>query len=86
MSKSELVETVRTVANPEDNGGEHVILSADIFDNGDDSDNVYVGGSITLESYGRSATINIGGVTPQMFRAFADMLEEAIDRNTRDKK
>jgi hypothetical protein len=77
------VEYLHTVLNPEDNSGESVQLDAEVYDNGDDENNVFAVGFVNLQSYGRSATINIGDITPQAFRDFADKLEKAMARHKR---
>ena len=60
------VKTIITVLNEDDNGGEAVTLTTHVFDNGDDGNGgeemnpIYTISEISLESYGRSATIDLG--------------------------
>lgn len=57
------VKTITTVLNKQDNGGESVTITTHIFDNGDPKPNCYwTMSSITLNSYGRSATIDLGSM------------------------
>lgn len=58
---SDLINTFMTVLNPADNGGESVIVTTKVFDNGDYNRNSrYTETTIELHSYGRSASLNIG--------------------------
>lgn len=54
------LHTFRTVANPEDNGGESVVVEVDVFDNGD---SLYYNTHIETNCYGTSkARISLYGV------------------------
>lgn len=85
MPDSKVVDTIQMITNPDDNGGEALGFSAKIHDNGDDENNIFAIGSVSLQSYGRSAVINLGAIDPQMFRDFANRLESAMVRRTRTK-
>jgi hypothetical protein len=62
--------------NPKDNRGEAVILHTGFYDNGDEE--VYTMQSLILNSYGRSATIELGSIfTPEILRKLANELESA---------
>ena len=57
------IKTVTTVLNDDDNGGEHVIVTTHVLDNGDyDANSRYTQTTISLESYGRSAELHLGDV------------------------
>lgn len=58
---ADLIKTITTCLNPDDNGGESVLVTTKVFDNGDyDKDSQYTETTIDLYSYGRSASLNIG--------------------------
>lgn len=48
------VESYSICVNPEDNGGEAVIVQVDVFDNGDDERNIYNNLRIQTHCYGTS--------------------------------
>lgn len=68
--------------NEDGNGGEQLILSTTICDNGDDVDNIYFLQELTLESYGNSATFTLGNanLTPYNLRKLADELDREINK------
>ena len=64
------------VFNPKDNGGESIMLVTDYFDNGDDERFLYTNQTLTLQSYGNSASIQMEGCfTPETLRKLANELE-----------
>lgn len=63
------------VFNPNDNGGEHLSLVTEIFENNDQpTPGRYVNQSLTLQSYCNSASFCLVGapLTPNMLRKLAD--------------
>lgn len=85
MADSEKVGRVDMVLNPGDNGGESVVLAVDLYDNGDKAaglpGGIFTIGTITLNSYGNSASMIIGGgITPETLREFANKLDAEIIR------
>lgn len=70
----DFVKTIAVVVNPEDNGGESVTLSVDVYDNGDKTDNIYTNTRLEAMCYGvSSSSITLWGVG---FEALA----EAVDK------
>lgn len=49
--------------NPQDNGGESLFITTEIWDNGDETDNIYCNQKLTLASYGNSASFALSGAT-----------------------
>ena len=82
MNKDKLVETHRFTFNPKDNGGEQVILKTEIYDNGDDTHNLYVNQTLSLCSYSNAAHLELIGatLTPQNLRKLADELEAVFHK------
>ena len=67
------------ILNPEDNGGEQVAITVEIYDNGDyDANSTYTLGRVSLQSYGNSASMSLPNITPEFLRKFADKLEAEI--------
>ena len=63
MSDAKLLKTVITELTPNDNGGEAVVITTEVYDNGDlDADSQYTLTEIALESYGRSALMSLGDI------------------------
>jgi hypothetical protein len=62
--------------NPLDNGGEQLLLTTTIFDNGDGE--LYTNQELALQSYGNSASINLFGtaINTAGLRQLADELDE----------
>ena len=53
----EYVKTLTVVLNPQDNGGESVSLTVDVFDNGDGPpDNIFTNVVISANCYGASSS------------------------------
>lgn len=79
MSKNEktFVSSHCFCFNPEDNGGESLLLDTEFHDNGDDKDNIYLQQTITLNSYCNNVSINLSGaqITPEKLRQLANELE-----------
>lgn len=48
------VKTLAAVLNPEDNGGESIELSVDLFDNGDGNDQYFTNTTLKTNCYGTS--------------------------------
>lgn len=67
---------------PKENGGESLLLETEMFDNGDDEDNIYWNQHLTLHSYGNSACFNLCGITltPKLLRELANQLEVAQNK------
>lgn len=79
MSDTEKLGEVYMEMNPEDNGGEAVVIIVEIYDNGDfDADSTYTLGRVSLQSYGNSASMSLPNITPKFLREFADKLEAKI--------
>lgn len=71
------------VFNPEINGGEQLVLKTDFFDNGDAKaglpGGIYTIQTLTLNSYGSSASFNVfGAFTPKNLRELANILESGM--------
>lgn len=63
MSDAKLLKTVITELTLNDNGGEAVVITTEVYDNGDfDANSQYTLTEITLESYGRSASMSLGDI------------------------
>ena len=82
MTDMKKLATVSTVLNPESNGGEAVVLSVEIFDNGDAAaglpNGIFTIGSMTLNSYCNSSSMSLGSISPEILREFADKLEAKL--------
>ena len=80
MTKDKIVGDHSFCFNPEDNGGESLIISTKFIWNGDDppfKDAIYSNQEISLMSYGNSASFNLSGceLTPKNLRELANQLE-----------
>jgi hypothetical protein len=78
MSTPKLLKTHRYCFNPQDNGGESLVLETDFYDNGDDPpDNVFTNQRLTLSSYSNEMQLRLFGfeITPDMLRKLATELE-----------
>lgn len=76
---TEKLGEVYMILNPEDNGGETVAITVEIYDNGDyDADSTYTLGRVSLQSYGNSASISLPNLTPEFLREFANKLEAEL--------
>ena len=64
--------------NPKDNGGEAVTLKTDFAGNEDD---IYTTQTLTLNSYGNSASFELGNgqLTPKTLRELANQLEQTFN-------
>jgi len=84
--KDKLINTHRFCFNSWDNSGEQLILTTEIYDNGDTENNLYYNQKIKLQSYCNEATFSLYGVslTPDILRKLADELEE-VTRNGQPK-
>jgi len=71
---TEKLGEVYVILNPEDNGGETVAITVEIYDNGDYD----ALGRVSLQSYGNSASISLPNLTPEFLREFADKLEAEL--------
>lgn len=62
--------------NPNDNGGESLLLTTEFFWNGDEQDGIYTNQELILQSYLNSASITLFGAafTPENLRKLADEL------------
>jgi len=83
--KDKLVEKHHFAFNNHDNSGEQLTLLTELYDNGDETNNIYLNQFLTLQSYCNSATFNLHGafLRPDNLRMLADLLEELINKNTR---
>lgn len=80
MNKDLRLERHGFCFNPRDNGGETLMLTTDIYHNGDSGEKgIYYNQEITLLSYCNSASLNLYGasITPDMLRKLANELESA---------
>lgn len=66
--------------NPQDNGGEQLILTTKWYDNGDNE--VFTFQELSLESYYNSASFHLSGaqITPETLRKLANELEQAQNK------
>lgn len=72
----EYVTTFCYHVNPNDNGGEAVFINVDVFDNGDETHNLYCVTEIQALCYGTSKTILTLHLGPKDFlRAFGDIFK-----------
>ena len=79
MTDTEKLGEVYKILNPEDNGGETVAITIEIFDNGDfDGNSIYTLSTVDLQSYGNSASMSLPNLDPQFLRELANELESAI--------
>ena len=71
------VDKLTSVMNPEENGGESLTITTEFYDNGDKTNNIYLNQTITLNSYGNSASFNLIGspLTPEVLRKLAEDIE-----------
>lgn len=77
-TNKEYVKTVSVVINPEDNGGESVTLSVDVYDNGDKTENIYTNTTLEAQCYGvSSSSITLWGVG---FEALAEAVDKIRER------
>lgn len=79
IKEKEYIKTVSIVLNPQDNGGESVILEVDFFHNGDPKNSIYTIVHIKSECYGiHSVRHSFGSVNLDSFqKAFTHMQEVA---------
>jgi len=76
---TEKLGEVYMILNPEDNGGETVAITVEIFDNGDyDANSTYTLSRVSLQSYGNSASMSLPNITPELLRELADKLEAEL--------
>lgn len=85
MSDTEKVDEFTIIANPDDNGGEAFSITVEVYDNGDDEDNVWTLQTISLQSYGNEAKIATSVITPAFLRKVADQMEYEIKKHERKK-
>lgn len=79
------VNRLVSVLNPQENGGESIMLTTDLYDNGDGlPKGAYCTQEIELNCYGNSASIFIGSgstITPETLREMANELEWFLIKN-----
>lgn len=77
---SEIIGKHYFTVNENDNGGEHVCIDTDIYDNGDKENNIFLNTRITVNSYSNGASISLCGspLTPEILRKLANELDKAI--------
>lgn len=82
MGDNTKLSEVYMIVNPEDNGGEQVSITVEIYDNGDLAYGlpgaIFTLGKVSLQSYGNSASISLPNITPEFLREFADKLEAEL--------
>lgn len=79
MTDTKKLGEVYKMLNPHDNGGETVAITVEIFDNGDfDGNSIYTLSTVSLQSYGNSASMSLPNVTPEFLRELASELQSAI--------
>lgn len=79
MVDTEKLGEVYKILNPEDNGGETVAITIEIFDNGDfDDKSTYTLSTVDLQSYGNSASMSLPNLDPTFLRELANELDAAI--------
>lgn len=71
--------------NPEDNGGEVILLNTLFYANGDpitEKTGVYITQEVTMHSYCNSASFNLIGAhfTPEFLRKWANELEQTRNK------
>jgi hypothetical protein len=74
------------VFNEKDNGGEQLVLTTDLYHNGDPG-GFYTNQELSLNSYSNSASFNLTGcqLTPEKLRELANQLDKMIS-TAKDKK
>lgn len=70
--------------NPEDNGGESLVITIDYFDNDDAAhglpNGIYDNQKLTLMSYGNSSSFELSnGFTPENLRELANIMERGYN-------
>lgn len=82
MTDTKKLDSVSMQLNPGTNGGEAVVLTVDIHDNGDAAaglrDGLFTLSCVTLQSYGNVASITLPNVSPEFLRKFANELEAKL--------
>lgn len=79
MCETKKMGKVYKILNPEDNGGETVAITIEIFDNGDhDAAGIYALSRIDLQSYGNGASMSLPNITPEFLRELANELDAEI--------
>jgi hypothetical protein len=68
--------------NPDDNGGESLILSTEFMSNGDEEEGYYLYQELSLESYSNGATLHLSNsmLTPKKLRDLANKMESEASR------
>ena len=81
---TEKLGEVYMILNPEDNGGEQVAITVEIFDNGDLAHGlpgaIFTLGKVSLQSYGNSASMSLPNITPEFLRKLANKLEAEVTK------
>ena len=82
IMKDKLVKTIVEDLNPNDNGGESILLTTWLYDNGDEQDFIYANQQIELNSYCNSASMFMSGflLNPDKLRELANKLEKQINK------
>jgi len=80
-----LLERHAFTINPQDNGGEQLIIITEVYDNGNNKNNVYLNQEIQLCSYCNSASFNLitAALTPEKLRQLANELDSMISKHTK---
>lgn len=81
-SKESMVKRHVFVFNPQDNGGESLVLRTEFVHNGDpvdDGKGIFTNQELTLHSYCNAASFQLSGasITPEILRKLANELESA---------
>lgn len=86
MSKDKVLLRKCFIFDSKANGGESLSLTTEWIDSGDkisaSCDGVYINQTLTLESYGNSASFNLSGttLTPENLRMLANELESSRNK------
>ncbi len=79
MANKEVAKHVY-VFNKNDNGGESLVLTTTMYDNGDAKNNIYFNQELTLQSYCNSASFTLCGAAldPAALRELANQLDSEL--------
>lgn len=82
ITTKEYLKTVSCCLNPKDPGGEQVYLEVDIYDNGDDKDNIFTNAHLRVQSYGtHTAQISLYGPGFYSLKEACDLIGHHIKNN-----
>ena len=79
MTDKQKLGKVYKILNPENNGGETVAITIEIYDNGDfDCNSIFILSTVNLQSYSNSASMSLPNLTPKFLRELANEIDAAI--------